>query len=93
MSHFHTDDVTYSTSPGGLSTQSYHGHTFWDVETWMWPTYNIFYPELARAVLQYRVDRVSAARSNAKLNNFQGTMFPWEVCHAPLGLLLFSPLC
>ena len=27
-------DVTYSTCPGGLATNSYNGHSCWDMETW-----------------------------------------------------------
>eukprot|EP00056_Hartaetosiga_gracilis_P020296 m.18606 g.18606 ORF g.18606 m.18606 type:complete len:460 (+) comp8334_c0_seq2:55-1434(+) len=72
------ENVTYSSSPGGLATNSYHGHTFWDVETWMWPNWNIFYPNIARSVLQYRVNRVPAAIDHAKQSGFSGTMFPWE---------------
>ena len=33
------EGVRYSSSPGGLATTAYHGHTFWDVETWMWPNW------------------------------------------------------
>eukprot|EP00041_Stephanoeca_diplocostata_P022033 m.522676 g.522676 ORF g.522676 m.522676 type:complete len:859 (+) comp21968_c0_seq3:119-2695(+) len=71
-------DVTYSTSPGGLATNSYHGHTFWDVCTWMWPAYLFFQPSIARAVLEYRVQRLPEALANAQLNGFEGAMFPWE---------------
>jgi hypothetical protein len=45
--------VTYSSSPGGLATNAYNGHTFWDVETWMWPTWLAFHPDVARDVLKY----------------------------------------
>ena len=39
---------------------------FWDAETWQQPTWNLFYPSIARAVLQYRVDRAPAANANAR---------------------------
>lgn len=71
-------DVYYSTSPGGLATNGYNGHSFWDVETWMWPTYLALYPEIAKAMLKYRADRLPEAKANALLNNFSGAMFPWE---------------
>ena len=29
------DDVAQSVSPGGLASNGYNGHTFWDCETWM----------------------------------------------------------
>ena len=70
--------VTYSSSPGGLATNAYNGHTFWDVETWMWPTWLAFHPDVARDVLQYRVNRQNQAMDNAALHNFSGMMFPWE---------------
>ena len=28
-------DVAHSVSPGGLASNGYNGHTFWDCETWM----------------------------------------------------------
>ena len=28
----------YSLSPGGLASNAYNGHTFWDCETWMYPS-------------------------------------------------------
>jgi len=30
-------DWPYGLSPGGLASNAYEGHTFWDQETWMWP--------------------------------------------------------
>ena len=71
-------DTAYSSSPGGLSTNAYNGHAFWDVETWMWPTWLLFQPAIAKAALQYRVDRIAQARENAALHGFEGLMFPWE---------------
>jgi hypothetical protein len=40
-------DVNFSTCPGGLSTNSYSGHTFWDLETWMFPPLLLLHPDLA----------------------------------------------
>jgi hypothetical protein len=42
---------------------------FWDVSTWIWPTYNVFFPAIARDVLQYRVNRQAAAAANALQNH------------------------
>ena len=72
------EGVRYSSSPGGLATASYHGHTFWDVETWMWPNWLAFHPALARDALRYRADRIARARANAAAHGFGGAMFPWE---------------
>jgi hypothetical protein len=70
-------DTTYSSSPGGLATNAYNGHAFWDVETWMWPSWLAFHPDIAKAALQYRVNRQPEARANAAAHGFDGLMFPW----------------
>jgi protein-glucosylgalactosylhydroxylysine glucosidase len=33
-----------SLSRGGLMGEDYGGHSFWDTETWMYPTVLLFYP-------------------------------------------------
>ncbi|XP_051739332.1 protein-glucosylgalactosylhydroxylysine glucosidase isoform X2 [Ctenopharyngodon idella] len=69
-------------SPGGLSNGSidedYHGHVFWDQDTWMYPSVALFYPSLARAVLKYRVGTVEGARANAQQMGYKGLKFAWE---------------
>uniref|UniRef100_A0A671S6Y5 Protein-glucosylgalactosylhydroxylysine glucosidase n=1 Tax=Sinocyclocheilus anshuiensis TaxID=1608454 RepID=A0A671S6Y5_9TELE len=69
-------------SPGGLSNGSededYHGHVFWDQETWMYPSVALFYPRLARAVLEYRVGTIEGARANAQQMGYKGLKFAWE---------------
>lgn len=69
-------------SPGGLSNggdgQDYWGHVFWDQDIWMYPAVSLFYPKLARAVLQYRVRTIDGAKDNAQKQGFKGLKFPWE---------------
>ncbi|NME67501.1 glycoside hydrolase family 65 protein [Flammeovirga aprica] len=67
-----------SVSPVGLSGNGYNGHIFWDTELWMFPIYLIFQPELAKNILDYRVDRLEQAKKNALMNGYEGAMFPWE---------------
>ena len=50
-----------SLSPGGLSTNGYKGHLFWDMETWMLPPLLLLEPDVARALLQYRWARNESA--------------------------------
>eukprot|EP00039_Didymoeca_costata_P005392 m.81275 g.81275 ORF g.81275 m.81275 type:complete len:815 (-) comp12801_c0_seq8:34-2478(-) len=71
-------DWPYSTSPGGLANNAYQGHTFWDLETWQFPPYAVFHPELAPSLLQYRTDRLPAALDRARTNGYAGGQFPWE---------------
>lgn len=69
-------------SPGGLSNggdgQDYCGHVFWDQDIWMYPGIALFYPELARAVLEYRVRTIDGAKHNAQKQGHEGLKFPWE---------------
>lgn len=69
-------------SPGGLSNggdgQDYWGHIFWDQDIWMYPAVALFYPRLARAVLEYRVRTADGARDNAQRQGYKGLKFPWE---------------
>ena len=71
-------DVPWAPSPGGLSSDGYNGHVFWDSETWMYPSMLATQPALAKAMLQYRVDRLTAARANAVKTGFRGARYPWE---------------
>ncbi|XP_030646782.1 protein-glucosylgalactosylhydroxylysine glucosidase [Chanos chanos] len=69
-------------SPGGLSNggqgQDYWGHVFWDQDTWMFPSIALFYPKLARAVLEYRVRTLQGAQANAQQQGYKGLKYPWE---------------
>ena len=68
----------YSLSPMGLSGLGYNGHVFWDTEIWMYPPLVALRPGMARSIMQYRYDRLDAARMNAFAHGFEGAMFPWE---------------
>jgi trehalose/maltose hydrolase-like predicted phosphorylase len=67
-----------SPSPMGLSGLGYNGHVFWDTELWMYPALLTLHPEMAKSMLQYRFDRLEAARRNAFNHGYKGAMFPWE---------------
>ncbi len=67
-----------SPSPMGLSGLGYNGHVFWDTELWMYPSLLVLHPEMAKSMIQYRYDRLEAARRNAFNHGFKGAMFPWE---------------
>ena len=71
-------DQDYSLAPMGLSNLEYYGHIFWDCELWMFPSLLVLQPDLARSLLDYRFNRLDAARRNAQSHGFEGAMFPWE---------------
>lgn len=62
----------------GPSHKAYHGHIFWDTETYMMPALLITCPEAARATLDFRVRHLEAAKKRANAYGFSGAMYPWE---------------
>jgi trehalose/maltose hydrolase-like predicted phosphorylase len=67
-----------SISPMGLSGLGYNGHVFWDTELWMYPALLVMQPALAKSLVEYRFQRLPAARRNAFSHGYLGAMFPWE---------------
>ncbi|MDW3197305.1 MAG: glycoside hydrolase family 65 protein [Cytophagales bacterium] len=70
--------TAYSLSPMGLSGLGYNGHVFWDTELWMYPPILVLQPEMAKSILEYRFERLDAAKQNAFAHGYDGAMFPWE---------------
>jgi trehalose/maltose hydrolase-like predicted phosphorylase len=75
---FTREGTALSPSPMGLSGLGYNGHVFWDTELWMFPAVLVLHPELARSMIEYRYQRLEAAKRNAFSKGFKGAMFPWE---------------
>ncbi len=75
---FVREGTSNSISPMGLSGLGYNGHVFWDSELWMYPALLVMKPELAKSMIEYRYERLEAARKNAFTNGYKGAMFPWE---------------
>lgn len=70
--------TAYSPSPMGLSGLGYNGHVFWDCDVWMYPAMLVLHPEIAKSMIEYRFERLEAARKNAFSHGYKGAMFPWE---------------
>ena len=62
----------------GLSGLGYNGHVFWDTDLWMFPAMLVLHPEMAKSLVEYRFQRLEAARRNAFNHGYKGAMFPWE---------------
>ena len=75
---FVREGTALSPSPMGLSGLGYNGHVFWDTELWMYPAILVLHPEMAKSLVEYRFQRLGAARQNAFNHGFKGAMFPWE---------------
>lgn len=71
-----------STSIFGLATwHDYHyyfGHVMWDIEAFALPPLCVLQPEAGRALLDYRSDKLPAAKRNAQILGRRGLQFPWE---------------
>ncbi|MBY0477291.1 MAG: glycoside hydrolase family 65 protein [Chitinophagaceae bacterium] len=75
---FTREGTALSPSPMGLSGLGYNGHVFWDTELWMYPAMLVLKPELAKSMVEYRYQRLEAAKRNAFSKGYKGAMYPWE---------------
>jgi trehalose/maltose hydrolase-like predicted phosphorylase len=75
---FVREGTAFSPSPMGLSGLGYNGHVFWDTDLWMFPAVLVMHPEMAKSMIEYRYQRLPAARKNAFNHGYKGAMFPWE---------------
>ena len=77
-----------SISVGGLYSDSYAGFIFWDAEVWMAPGLVVAFPQAARQIAQYRVEKYAQAQENIntayqssqnQTDKFSpsGAVFPW----------------
>ncbi|MBN1836340.1 MAG: beta-phosphoglucomutase family hydrolase, partial [Spirochaetales bacterium] len=61
----------------GLHGEAYRGHIFWD-ELFIYPFYNLHFPEISRSLLLYRYRRLEGARDYAREHGYRGAMYPWQ---------------
>ena len=62
----------------GLSGYGYRGHVFWDADVYVLPALASIDPAAARAMVEYRLQRLPAARRRAAAAARHGARFPWE---------------
>jgi trehalose/maltose hydrolase-like predicted phosphorylase len=62
----------------GMTGAAYAGHVFWDADIFVLPALAALRPEAARAMLEYRIRRLPAARATAEASGRSGARFPWE---------------
>jgi len=78
----------------GLHGEAYRGHIFWD-ELFIYPFYNLHFPQIARALLLYRYRRLEGAREYAHEHGYRGTMYPWQTAdngHEETQVIHFNPV-
>ncbi len=62
----------------GLSGQTYKGAIFWDSEIFFFPMFVHTQPEIARALLRYRIETLPGALKKAKGYEYRGAFYAWE---------------
>jgi alpha,alpha-trehalose phosphorylase len=62
----------------GLTSQTYDGHYFWDMEMYILPFLIYTSPRVARNVLQYRYGILDKARERARAVSQKGALFAWR---------------
>jgi trehalose/maltose hydrolase-like predicted phosphorylase len=72
------DDGEAAVGARGLSGPAYRGHVFWDSDVFVLPFLAATHPNAARAMLEYRVRRLPAARDAARRLERAGARFAWE---------------
>jgi kojibiose phosphorylase len=72
----HDSDVNIGAKT--LSGFGYRGHSFWDTEIFMLQLFIYTAPQVAKNLLNYRYQRLPAARAKAIANGYEGAQFPWE---------------
>ncbi|MFJ2666370.1 beta-phosphoglucomutase family hydrolase [Nocardia fluminea] len=70
-------DLDVGVAARGLHGEGYRGHIFWD-ELFVYPMLTLRQPELTRALLHYRYERLPRARDAARAAGLDGALFPWQ---------------
>jgi alpha,alpha-trehalose phosphorylase len=71
-------DGKTSLAAKGLTGSGYEGHYFWDTEIYGMPFFTFTRPEIARALLEYRISLLPKARKRAQTLSGRGILFPWR---------------
>lgn len=62
----------------GLTGEGYEGHYFWDTEVYMLPFFIHTRPDMARALLQFRLGTLEQAKQRARELAARGALYPWR---------------
>lgn len=62
----------------GLSGQTYKGAIFWDSEMFILDYFLYTQPEVARSMIEYRIDTLNGAKKKAAQYGWQGAFYAWE---------------
>ncbi|PWI45093.1 glycosyl hydrolase family 65 protein [Streptomyces sp. ICBB 8177] len=73
----HTAELDVGVPARGLHGEAYRGHVFWD-ELFVLPSMNLRFPQVSRALLNYRHRRLPRACEAAREAGHIGAMYPWQ---------------
>ncbi|MDX3077767.1 glycoside hydrolase family 65 protein [Streptomyces sp. NPDC088354] len=73
----HTAELDVGVPARGLHGEAYRGHVFWD-ELFVLPYLDLHFPEVSRALLEYRHRRLDEACRAAAHAGLTGAMYPWQ---------------
>jgi hypothetical protein len=85
--YFYLQTSVHASSPASTSLfglaywpnyHYYRGHVMWDIEMFAVPPLVLTNPDAARSLLEFRAERLPAARHNASMSGYRGAQFPWE---------------
>lgn len=63
----------------GLTGHGYDGHYFWDTEIYVIPSLCFSHPEIARNLIEFRINTLDQARLRARqMSHASGALFPWR---------------
>ncbi|GAB3244378.1 hypothetical protein GCM10027448_04200 [Nocardioides dilutus] len=74
-------DAELAVGARGLTGSGYAGHVFWDADVFVLPALVSIDPAAATAMVNYRINRLDAARERARAEGRGGARFPWESAH------------
>ena len=71
-------DYLTSIAARGLSGQTYKGAIFWDTEIFLLPFFTLTDPQVARNLIEYRLNALIGAQTKAKEFGYEGAFYAWE---------------
>lgn len=72
-------DGKSSVGAKGQTGEGYEGHVFWDADLYVLPVFAFTQPAIARAMLEWRISGLDAARDNARaMGQTTGALYPWR---------------
>ena len=78
INSFVNGQTQLSTACMGLGRDYWGYKVLWDADFWIYPALLLINPESAKAMLEYRWNRLEQAKQNAAAHGYRGAMFPWE---------------